>query len=138
VTIIIDIKIFDERGDYMKALMWVGAIISILLGSICIISTVVEVCVGKYSMGHPQFWGAVALHAVLGIFGIYLLTRVVPYKPKTETAGAGESDSIEGKLEKMFGDDAGGEGDALKAIGDAIGEAMGEEDKSKKQGGEEQ
>lgn len=108
----------------MKALKITGAAILLLLGAVCIVATVVEVCLGNYSMGSIQFWGGIAFHAITGILGIYLLTLAIPYRPKP--AGEGEPDSMEDKLEKIFDSGSGGEA-GLREIGDAIKEAMGEE-----------
>ena len=93
----------------MKALKIAGAVIAFLLGGMCVTGTIVDLCSGKYGMTHPEFWGGIVFHALMGILGIFLLTKAIPYRPKAEIAGLSESHSIEEKIEQMFGDKDNGE-----------------------------
>ena len=79
-------------------------------------ATVVELCQGKYTMAHPQFWGGIIFHGVMGFLGMFLLTKAIPFKPKGETAGS--SDSLESRLEQMF-ESGKKEENIIKSIGEA-------------------
>ncbi|MCD4784592.1 MAG: hypothetical protein K8T10_12295 [Candidatus Eremiobacteraeota bacterium] len=116
----------------MKTLYLVGAIIFILLSVICIGHTVFEMCTGKYLIWTANYWGSVAFHAVTGIIGIFLLTKVVPYKGDKDDKEEKGEPSILDKIEKMS-DKLDGDKGFLESIGEEIKK---EENKSGKDGGE--
>lgn len=116
----------------MKILYLIGAILFILMSVTCIGNTVVEVCMGKYLIQTTNFWGSVAFHAVTGIIGIFLLTKVVPYRGKKDEKEEKDDSSIGDKIEKMAAKLDGGKG-FLESIGEEIEK---ETKKSNDDGGE--
>ncbi len=103
----------------MNALKITGAVIAFLLGGMCIIGTIIDLCTGKYGLIHPEFLGGIVFHASMGILGIYLLTKAIPYKLKTETEKTEESSSFEDTIRREF-ESKGDGNDLIKAFTDAV------------------
>lgn len=53
----------------MKALKITGAIIAFLLGGMCITGTIIDLYSGKYDLTHPEFFGGIVFHALMGYPG---------------------------------------------------------------------
>jgi len=59
---------------------WALGILCWLMSAICIISTIVELKIGKVSLSGPKaadFWGAVFFHGITAVLALWLLGKAV-------------------------------------------------------------
>jgi hypothetical protein len=61
---------------------WVSGILCWLMSAACIISTIVELKMGKVSPRGPKavdFWGAVAFHGITAILALWLIAKALAH-----------------------------------------------------------
>lgn len=55
----------------------IAAIVAGILSLVCIISTILELGVGKINLKKGDFWGAVAFHAVTALLALWFFLKAI-------------------------------------------------------------